>query len=608
MKRFSKYYLIALVLTLLGSIHTVIAQVNFQASAPARVSVGEQFRYTLLVNASGTGLKLPNLEGFQLVMGPSTSSSTSVQYINGQMTRTQSTTYTYILVAQREGSFSLEPAQINVDGQVILSNSLTIEVTPGNTQQTQPQQQIPQSSIPETTTDKDIFIRTIVSKDNVYQGEPIIVTFKFYTKLDVTNLENPKPPALNGFFQQEIEIPPLRSLEREIVNGEVYGTGILRKVILFPQRSGELVIDPYELEVIVRERVAAPGRGFFDDFFGSTQLARKKAASPGVKIRVKPLPEPRPQGFAGAVGNFTLKASTDKTEAKANEPVNFTLRISGTGNLKLIDQPKVDYPIGFEVYDSRIRENINNTESGASGSKTFETLIIPRHQGSFRIPSVSFIYFDPSTGIYKTLRSEEINLQIEKGDESESGTTITGFAREDIRLIGQDIRFIKLNAPMYKRLDRAFFGSPGFILAYLIPVFVLAFVVIIRRKQIQFNSDIKRVRNRRAARIAKRRLKKADLLLKQGKNQEFYEEVLQSAWGYLGDKLNIPLAELSRASVNEKVLNYEAIQPEIDNLLSVIDICEAARYSPGYPGSETGRIYSEISLLIQEIENKMQIK
>ncbi len=607
-----KYYLFAVAIGMVFNLKSPAAQVNFQASAPARVSAGEQFRYTLSVNAAGSNLKLPGLDGFQLVMGPSTSSSTSVQYINGQMTRTQSTTYTYILVAVREGSFNIEPAQITVEGQVVSSNSLTIEVVAGDPQQASPpvqqRQLTPQTTLPSTASGADQFIRAMVNKTNVYLGEPVVVTFKFYTKLDVANLENPKPPALNGFFQQEIEIPPLRSLEREIVNGEIYGTGVLKKVILFPQRSGELIIDPYEMDVVVRERVAAISRGFFDDFFGTTQLNRMKAVSPSVTIRVKPLPEPRPHGFNGAVGSFSLWASTDKTKVKVNEPVNFTVRISGSGNLKLVDQPKVDFPIGFEVYDPRMKDNISNSDSGASGTRTFETLIIPRHQGSYRIPSIALVYFDPSSGQYRTLRSEEIILQSDKGDETETGPSITGSVREDVRLIGQDIRFIKMNRPAFKPSGKQFFGSTGFILAYLLPVVIFALIIIIRRKQIQFNSDIQRVRNRKASRIASRRLKKAASLLKQGKKQEFYEEILQSAWGYLGDKFNIPLAELSRAAVNEKAETLESIQQEIEEIFTVIDVCEAARYSPGYPGSETETIYNRTSLLIQKIEKKIQEK
>ena len=597
--------------SLLGNTYASYAQVNFQASAPAVVSVGEQFRYTLLLNSSGTGLKLPNIEGFQIVMGPSTSSSTSMQYINGQMSRTQSTTYTYIFQALTEGTFSIPPASITVDGTVVSSNPVAIEVVKGEKPQTPTgtqQQQSPQTSQSTAGSDADVFIRAIASKTNVFQGEPLVVTFKLYTRLDATNLENPKAPALNGFYLQEIEVPPLRSLEREIVNGEIYGTGVLRKVVLFPQRAGELIIDPYELDVIVRERVASAPRGFFDDFFGSAQLVRKKAASPALKINVKPLPQPRPQNFTGAVGNFSVEASADKTQVKANEPVNYSIKISGTGNLKLIEQPKVDFPIGFEVFDAQVKESVRNTESGSSGSKSFEILLIPRHQGAYRIPALNFSWFDPASGSYKNYRGEEISLQIEKADGSEGSVSVSGFAREDVRLIGEDIRFIKMNRPVFTQTNKVFFGSLSFYLAFVIPFVLLVLLVILRRKQIQYNSDLQRVRNRKASRVARRRLKKASNLLKHGKNQDFYEEILHSAWGYLGDKLNIPLAELSRNTVFEKTDGNETIQALITELFAVIDICEAARYSPGYPGSEVEKVYSETARLIEEIENKIQEK
>lgn len=610
MNLINKNILLAFVWLMLNVITGFSNQVNFHASAPAVVGTGEQFRLVFQLNASGTNLKLPVFDGFQIVMGPSTSSSTSVQYINGQMTRTQTTSYTFILQALREGTFSVDPAQITVDGNIVKSNPLTIEVVAGQKSQspaTSSQQSSPPVSSAEIGDDAGLFIRAIVSKSNVYHGEPIIVTFKLYTKLEATNIENAKPPALNGFFQQEIEIPPLQSLDREIVNGEVYGTGVLRKVILFPQRSGELMIDPYELDVIVREQTTPSGRGFFDDFFGSSQLVRKKAVSPKIKINVKPLPANKPSAFSGAVGNFSIQAGVDKSQTKTNEPITYSIKLSGTGNLKLLEQPKVDFPIGFEVFDAKVNEAIKNTESGSSGSKSFEILIIPRNQGTYRIPSVNFSYFDPVTADYKSLRTGEITLHVDIGDETAGNVSVTGFTKEDVKIIGQDIRFIKLNKPVFRISNKVFFGSTAFFMAYVTAILIFLLLILFRRKHVQFNSDLQKVRNRRARKMARRRLKKAFKLLTDKKNQEFYEEILLSVWGYLGDKLNIPLSQLSRSAVYEKLEGHHDIQQELSSLFTLIDNCEAARYSPDYIGSEVKVVYNDAAQLIEKIENKIQL-
>jgi hypothetical protein len=604
-----KYFLLAFCGLAFGAFYGHSNDLSFRASAPSVVSAGEQFRYTLVLNASGSNLRLPEFDGFRLIMGPSTSSSTSVQYINGQMSRTQTTTYTFVLQAEKEGDFTISPASIVVDGKPIESNAINIDVVTGQVPQTPsttPDRQAPSDAPSSSGTGADLFIRAIINKTNVYQGEPLVVTFKLYTKLDATNLENPKLPALNGFYQQEIEIQPLRSLDREVVNGEIYGTGVLRKVLLFPQRAGELYIDPYELDVIVRETPAPGRRGFFDDFFTMPQMVRKKAVSPNIRINVKPLPQGRPAGFAGAVGNFKVHTTVDKTQAPANEPITYTIKISGSGNLKLIEQPRVDFPIGFEVFDAKLRESIRNTDEGATGSKTFEILMIPRHAGTYRIPPLNFSYFDPVSASYKSLKTEEISLQVEKGDETETGAAVTGFSREDVRLIGEDIRFIKLHQPSFRNYNIVLFGTPAYILALAIPLVLFVLLVILYRKHLQLRADVKRVRNRRARKVALKRLKQAARMLRENNTQEFYDEILNSAWGYLGDKLSIPLSDLSRNTIMETTAGEPELQTLLAELFEVLETCEAARYSPGYSGSEMDVVYEKVSRLIEAIEQKIQ--
>lgn len=592
---------------LLMQSYGLFARPGFQASAPGVVSAGEQFRYVLLLDGSGTDLKLPDLAGFRLVSGPATSSSTSIQYINGQMTRTQSSTYTFVLLALNEGEYTIGPASIVSEGKTIESNPVTIQVSGGQAviPSLSPQTTSPPTSRTADSGNADMFIRTTVSSANVFQGQPVAVTFKFYTRLDVSNLENPKPPSFTGFFRQEIETSPLRSLEREVLNGQIYATGILGKVLLFPQRTGELDIEPYELDVAVRERVAPSDRSVFDDFFGRVQTVKKQVVSNPVKVNAKPLPPGRPQNFSGAVGSFTIQASTDKTKGKAHEPITYRLRIAGSGNLKLVEQPRIDFPPGFEVYDPRLIESITNTESGSSGSRTYEILVIPRHHGNYRIPSASLSYFDPSAGEYKTVRTSEILLEIEQGEEGTSGTPMIGLPGEDVRFIGQDIRFIRLTISFLKMREGYFLGSLAFMLAFIIPLTLFLGVVIIRRKQMRLRADVKRLRNRRARKTASRRLKTAGNLLKQGKTINFYVEVLNSLWGYLGDKLDIPMAELSRGKAKKAFTELTGSEEEIDKVLRIIDACETARYSPFSPEGEMEKMYSESNTVIEEMENKI---
>lgn len=600
--------LVFIMLILFSGIRSYAQEVEFSASAPPVVAVGEQFRLTYSLNNRGSDLRLPDLGKFQLVSGPSTSSSSSVQVINGQMTQTQSTTYTYILRATETGEFTIGPASITVDSESYNSNPLSIEVVPDQ----EGRSAVPgQTQTPGTATRPgdlsaaDIFVRIHIDKNEVYQGEAIVATIKLYTKLDLTGIENVRFPAFSGFYQQDIEVPPLRTLSREVIDGEIFGTGVLKQLILFPQRSGKINLGTFEMDAMVRERAGRRG-SMFDDFFGGFETRRIPVQSTPVEITVKPLPGPRPSVFNGAVGEYTMNVDLNDSEIRTNEAVSLRVTVSGRGNLKLLGQPGIDFPPGFEVYDPSVRENITNGTEGQRGSITWEYLMIPRNEGNFRIPPVQFAYFNPSSGSYNTLSSGEINLAVLRGEDLETVPSVAGYSREDIRILGSDIRFIKTGGVVLHRIGHDPFGNFRFYLWFIFPLLVFAILVIIQRKKIRDRANIALMKNRRASKMARSRLKNAGRLLKVNKNQQFYEEVLKACWGYLSDKLLIPVSGLNRENARSALLEKMVGEDSVNKMMDVIELCEYARYAPASSAGDMDRIYGDTINIITEIEQKIK--
>lgn len=581
--------------------------VQFTASAPSVVAVGEQFRLIYSLNSQGTDLRLPDLGNFQLISGPSTSSSSSVQIINGQMTQTRSVTYTYILRAAEVGNYVIGPATITSGSDQYVSNSLEIEVVSDSEGRSSvPRQQVPSPGVaPRDISGEDLFVRIMLDKNEVFQGEAVVATIKLYSKLDITGIENVRFPSFSGFYQQDIEIPPLRSLDRELIDGEIYGTGVLKQMILFPQRSGEINIEPFEMDAVVRQRTARRG-GIFDDFFGGVETGRIPVRSPALSLKVKPLPEQRPPGFAGAVGDFNLNVEVDPGKAKTNEALSLRITISGRGNLRLLSQPKIDFPPGFEVYDPGIRENIRNSVGGQEGSKSFEYLMIPRTEGNFRIPPVQFSYFNPASASFRTISSGEMNLFVERGDEADEGFITGGFGREDLRILGSDIRFIKTGGLVLKKIGYDPFGSFRFYMWFIIPLLIFVALIIIQRKNIREKADIARMRNRKASKMARRRLKNAGRFLKENDHHQFFEEMLRAQWGYLSDKLLIPVSELNREKAINALSGKNVPEKDIGRLMELISDCEFARYAPSSTATDMNRIYQETVQTITSVEQNIR--
>lgn len=602
-KRNIYIYLIFLVALLTGNIAVSEAQVTFKATAPASVVEGEQFRLSYVLNQEGRDLRLPDLPDFDILFGPSTSTSFSQRTINGKTTSERSVTYTYILVAKTTGTFTIGPASISVDGANYQSNSLKVEVLPPDEKSSQSSRGGGSSSGSATVSDNDAFIRAIVSKNNPYEQEGFTVTFRLYTTLNIVNFGRIQFPEFEGFMVEEIDVPVNQQLQMERYNGRNYYTADLRKTLLFSQKSGQITIPSGRLEMVF----SVPSGRSVTTFFGSQELmvdVNKTLVTNPVVINVKPLPANRPASFANAVGTFTMKPNINTTQLRANEAISLRLEISGTGNMKLISNPVVEFPSNFEVYDPTVTNALNVTSNGLTGIRTIEYMAIPRYEGNYTIPPVEFSYFDINTNSYKTLTTEEYSLQIAKGDPG-SITSSNFVNQQDVR-VEQDIRFLKTGEPNYLSISNFFVGSLNYWLWYIIPFVLLVVLFIINRKQARENANVALMRNRKANKIAIKRLKLAEKYLKEQKKENFYDEVLRAIWGYFSDKLSIPVANLSKNNI-ENELSKNGISGElISRFMQILDTCEFARYAPAESDAEMESVYNNTFNAIGEMENRLK--
>lgn len=582
--------------------------VEFTASGPRVVEVGEQFRLSYAVNAKGSNYEEPDMENFRVLTGPNVSTSSSVQIINGNMTRSVSYTYNYVLMATQEGKFTIQPAKIKVKGKVYQSNTITIEVVGGN----QPAASAQQNSRQNTNVDKanigndKLFVAVNVNKKTLYQGESLVAEIKVYTKVDLAGFEDIKFPQFTGFWSQDIESPQQISLQRENVNGQIYNVGLFKKVLLFPQRSGQIIIEPFDITMITQTRVRSNNP--FDDFFGgSYQRTPMHVKSAPVKINVKPLPANAPANFNGAVGDFKMTAGIDKNQVKANEAINLKITISGNGNLKLIKPPKIDFPPDLDVYDPKTSVNTKASVAGVKGSITYDYLFIPRYAGNYRIAPIRFSYFDTRSKKYKTIASKEFQITVERGsgDEEMSSGVVQGLTKEEVKFIGQDIRFLKTNTNL-KKIETYVFGELWFFAVYLVALVIFVAILLVRRTQIKQNANQAKVKNRKANKLSKKRLKVAARYLKQDHSEQFYQEVLKAIWGYLSDKLTIAVADLNQDNVFE-VLNSKGVDEELQTQLrEFLDTCEFARYAPSAVSGGMDEVYKNAGNLISKLDQKIK--
>jgi len=581
--------------------------VKFTADTKRVVSVGERFNLVFSVNAEGDNFNCPPITDFNVLMGPSTSSSSSVEFVNGKVNQSVSMEFTYVLEAAKEGKFSIKAAQIRVNGKVYKSNSVDIEVVKGSApppaqkqQQAQGQGQMNQSTMSDVS-DENLFVRVTFDKTSVYEGEPIVASIKLYVKsgsgIQISNFKNYKFPSFQGFYSQAIEEPRQITMVREAVNGKVYDAGLFKKVLLYPQHGGKITIDPFSLELIYLKQVAR--QSFFDN--GYREFSKKLESKPTIVI-VKPLPEGKPTSFGGAVGSFGLSVDANTKHVKANESITLKVKINGTGNLKLAEPGKISFPTDFETYDPKISTNIKNTPTGSTGSKTLEYLIIPRHAGKFTIPAIKFSYFDPKSGKYKELSSDDIAVTVEKGNGKDQGTVVQGISKEDVRFVGSDIRFINTSNTNLSKQGLILYGSTLLWFLYLFPLLALIPIVILRRKQIQESSNMKMVKNKKANKVTRKRLKLAATYLREQKDAPFYEEIMKASWGYMSDKLGIPVSELTKDKVMDTLAGNNIDAALGERLIKLLDQCEFARFAPSSVSFSKEHLYTEAEFLINEFE------
>jgi hypothetical protein len=570
--------------------------IEFVMEGPEVVAMGEQFRLGFTLNDRGTDLQLPDLSNFDVLMGPSTSQSSSIQIINGKTTQSSSFSYIFILRAKKEGKFTIRPASIKVGGKTYESNSLSIEVVKGQPQQASGGQGGGQSSqqddTPTGNVSKDnLFVRIAVDKTNVSKGEQILATVKLYISQNVplNGFDEVKLPSYEGFWTKDIDVPSQVNFTREVYNGRIYQVGVLKKTILFPQQIGNIRIDPFEITCLVRQRVRQQ-QSFFDDFFDNYRVVKAKVVSDPLTIAVKDLPN-QPANYSGAVGNFNFTGELDKTNAKSNEAMTLKLTVSGTGNLNLINPPKIELPQDFEAYEPKTTDRTMASDNGMSGSITFEYLFIPRYAGNFTIPAVQFVYFNPATRQFVTKSTDAFNLHIEKGKDDANAATVSSYSKEDVKMIGKDIRFIKQNKAKLKPKGSSFYGTLEFYGIFILSLIGFAVFYVVNRKKIEESKNITLVKNKRANKVALKRLKEASVFLKNNQAEKFYEAVIKALWGYLSDKLSIPLADLNREKASAALLE-KGISPDVvTELMKIIDDCEFARYAPAAFSGTMKEIY-----------------
>lgn len=603
--------LLALWLTA-GAMHLMKADgVTFRASAPSAVVMGQQFQLTYTVNTEGaTSLRTPDLSAFDVLMGPSSSVSRSMQIINGQTSSSYSQTFTYVLMPKKEGTFNIGPGSIKIKNANYSSNSLVIKVLPpdkagsasggGRSSGGSSGGGASQGSTSVGT--NELFVRMNVSNRSVYEQEGFLVTFKIYSLYDV-DLDDIKFPEFEGFLAQDIDLNPQWTLEN--YNGRNYRTAVFKQTILYPQRSGKITIGAGRFNAIAHVRVKRSGSLFDELMGGGYQDIRKVLTTAPVTVDVKPLPSGKPESFNGAVGGYTMKATINSNQAKTNEAVTITVTLTGNGNIKLAKNPTVTFPNDFEVYDPKVETNIRTTTSGSSGTKTIEYIAVPRYAGDFEIPAIRFSYFDPRSGSYKTLTSEPFKLHVEKGPEGAASPAVSNYgSQESVKYLSKDIRYIKTSRPHFVNArGEIFFGSFTYVLAYVLIALLFAVFFVIYRKQMKENADLAFVRTKRANKVALRRLKTAEKLMKEDRKEDFYDEIFRTLWGYLSDKLNIPQADLTRENVGNELASFGADETLAKDLMQILDTCEFARYAPSQASDALDTLYRQTADAIGRMEN-----
>lgn len=589
-----------------------VAQVRVTLQAPSQVEEGQRIRVSYVVNTQDVDdIQVGDFPGFELLYGPSTSSSSSFSIVNGKTTHTSQMTFTYTLLAQKAGNYKLPAAAVKSGGQTYRSNQASIQILQGDGSgasdgsgqsngSAATRQRLQNAG--ERITSNDLYITVTASKKRLYEQEAVVLTYKLYTLVSIDQCSG-KMPDLDGFHTQEIALPQQKTLKYERVNGRNYGTVVWSQYVLFPQKTGKLVVPAinFEADVVQQDRSVDP----FDAFFGggsSLIRVKKTIVAPAVELTVDPLPT-RPANFSGAVGTqFNISGSLSPEQVDANDAVSLRLVVSGVGNMKLMKAPKVEWPKDFESYDPKMTDKTRITTNGATGNIIYDYTAVPRHGGKYSVPPVEFCYFDTNTKSYKTLRTDSFHVAVAKT----AGSAVRRIqSQEDLTVLNSDIRYIRTSAAKLRPQGSTFFGSLNYWLVYVGAVLLFLLMVAIFYRQAKANANVARRRGRKAGKAATKRLKSAAKLLKQGQSKAFYEEVTHALWGYVGDKLNLPVTELNKDNVGEQLTERGVGEESIQRFLRVLGDCEFAQYAPGDPSATMDKLYGEATEVINELDAKL---
>jgi hypothetical protein len=581
--------------------------VKLTASAPATVILGKPFQITYTANAKVSDFKAPAITNFDILAGPFKAESYSSQIVNGNMTSSVSIAYTFTLQAQKTGTFTIPSASVTVDKERVTSNGLSVKVLPAD-EQSSSTASSGSSGTNTTISASNLFIRPILSKSTVYEQEVVKLTYKLYTTYDVVQCNARTIPDFKGFLSQEMERSSNTQLDYENYNGKNYLTAVLYETLLYPQSSGEIKVDKASFDAIIRVQNRQPVRSIFDEFFDSYSNVAHSIEVPAVKVNVKSLPTGKPSGFNGVVGNFSLSSSISAEQVKVNEAVTLKISISGNGNMKLIQNPTLDFPDAFEVYDPKVNNNFKVSGGVLSGAKSVEIMFIPRHAGTFEIPSYTLSYFDLKENRYITHATPTYIVQVLKSDGTVEEAVVTGsYARkEDVKQLGNDIRYIHTGAMKLLQQPVYSIDKPIAWMIYLAPATIALLLFLIFRKQAKENANLKLVKNKRANKIARMRLKVAMRMLKEDNADRFYEELMKGLWTYLSDKLSIPVAELTKEKVSVELNQRGVADDLISNCTEVLNECEFARYAPSAGQQQRDQLYKTTVRLIGELENEIK--
>ncbi len=579
-------------------------------SAKKQVVVGERFQVVFEANAEGKNFSAPSFDGFTVVGGPFTSTSSSFQMVNGSMSHSVKCTYTFALQAIKEGTFHVGSASLNVKGKKVTSEPFDIKVLPDDGSHAAPsssggysgQSQGQQNTSDPQVSGKDLFLRVIPSKKSVYLGEQVVLTYKLYTKVPVSSLSVENMPSYAGFWTKDITDNNGGSLRQssEYVNGIEYTVAEIQKIVIVPQRAGKHTIDPMTIECIAqirtesnRQRSMDPFEAFFNDPFFNRNIAnvKKELSSQSFALEVKSLPEAdKPASFAGAVGNYNFKSDIDMTELKTNEAFTLTYTVRGTGNVELLQMPEPVFPPDFEVYDPKIITTPDVSSQGLSGTKKAEYLVIPRRAGNFTVPAVEFSYFNPATGTYQTIQSEQYEIHVEKGKDDQGGGVFAS-NQEGIKYLGSDVRHIMSDNAKLRPMNTVFFGSAAYYVALIALLVVFIIMLIVLKKREEMAKDTAATRNRKADKVAKGRLKRAAQYLKDKNQDKFYVEMSQALWGYIADKLGIERSKLSMDTVSETMREKKVPDELTQQFVDTLNSCEFARFAPGSAEEKMDELY-----------------